>query len=90
MKHSKKKKNWTKKRKRQNKSKTKKKRKKDKKREREREKRVTLPTHRIFSAGFFTCSLSGSLSKYLEDKTLTLLKLFYPLSAIFCKSNCFL
>ena len=83
MKHSKKKKKWTKKRK--GKTKTNNKKERQKKREGEREKGYP-PNPSYFSEWFFTCSLPGSLSKYLEDKTLTLLKLYYPLSAIFCKS----
>ena len=54
MKHSKNKKNWTKKKK-KDKPKTKqseKKERKKKKREREREKKVTLPTQRIFPNDF--------------------------------------
>ena len=74
MKRSKKKKNWTKKRK--GKTKTKQNEKQ------ERQKGYPLNTT-YFSERFFTCSLSGSLSKYPEDEIFTLLKLCYLLSAIF-------
>ena len=53
MKHSKNKKNWTKKKKKANQKQNKAKKKKErKKREREREKKVTLPTQRIFPNDF--------------------------------------
>ena len=81
MKDSKNKKNWTKKKKRQTKNKTKqKKRKKEKKREREK---GYPPNTTHFPERFFTCNLSGSLSKHREDETFTLLKLCYLLSTIF-------
>ena len=83
MKHSKNKKNWTKKKKKANQKQNKAKKKKErKKREREREKGYP-PNTTHFPERFFTCNLSGSLSKHREDETFTLLKLCYLLSIIF-------
>ena len=43
-----------------------------------------------FSKWFFTHSLPVSSSKFLQQKTFTLLKSCYLLGATFCKSNCIL
>ena len=83
MKHSKNKKNWTKKKKGKPKTKqSEKKERKKKKRERQRQKGYP-PNTTHFPERFFTCNLSGSLSKHREDETFTLLKLCYLLSIIF-------